>query len=88
LVKEDGTTAEKGEKLPFKVLEFNKDAKKIMLSHTQIFKEVEEEAKKKAKKKSSSAVKKVQDNIEKTTLGDIDALSALKSELEKGEGDK
>ncbi|GAB4255584.1 MAG: 30S ribosomal protein S1 [Vicingaceae bacterium] len=88
LVKEDGTTAEKGEKLPFKVLEFNKDAKKIMLSHTQIFKEVEEEAKKNAKKKSSSAVKKVQDNIEKTTLGDIDALSALKSELEKGEGDK
>ncbi len=90
--KEDGSTAKVDEKLNFKVLEFNKNAKKIVLSHTQLFKEAEEEEKaaKKAKAKSaasaaSKAVKKNNDNVEKTTLGDLDALSALKADLEKGE---
>ncbi|MCB9334689.1 MAG: 30S ribosomal protein S1 [Flavobacteriales bacterium] len=90
--KEDGSTAKVDEKLNFKVLEFNKNAKKIVLSHTQLFKEAEaeERAEKKAKAKSaasaaSKAVKKNNDNVEKTTLGDLDALSALKADLEKGE---
>ncbi len=90
--KEDGSTLVMDEKVNFKVIEFNKNAKKIVLSHTQTFKEVEEEAKapRKAKAKSgggssSAAVKKVNDNVEKSTLGDLDALSSLKADLEKGE---
>ncbi len=90
--KEDGSFAAVEEKLNFKVLEFNKNAKKIVLSHTQLFKETEAEEKvaKKAKAKSnassaSKAVKKNNDNMERTTLGDLDALSALKADLEKGE---
>lgn len=90
--KEDGSQAKVDEKLNFKVLEFNKNAKKIVLSHTQLFKEAIEEEKvaKKAKAKANSshtskAVQKNNDNVEKTTLGDLDALSALKADLEKGE---
>ena len=95
--KEDGSTANVDEKLNFKVLEFNKNAKKIVLSHTQLFKETEaeERAPKKSKGKpsgggsaASKAVKKNNDNVEKTTLGDLDALSALKADLEKGEDKK
>lgn len=98
--KEDGSLASVDEKLSFKVLEFNKNAKKIVLSHTQLFKdsEVEEKSsapssskpKGKAKPQSqgettSKAVKKNNDAMEKSTLGDIGALSALKASLEKGE---
>ncbi len=87
--KEDGSQLKVDDKVNFKVLEFNKNAKKIILSHTQTFKETEEEVatkKKTSAKKTSSAVKKVNDNVEKTTLGDLDALSDLKADLEKGEG--
>ena len=90
LVKEDGTTAKAEEKLEFKVIEFNKGNKKIILSHSRIAedakKEVEaKETKEKAAEAESTqkAVKKIKANIEKTTLGDIDALAALKSEMEK-----
>jgi len=86
--KEDGSFLAVDDKVDFKVLEFNKNSKKIVLSHTQLFKETEEEkpkAKAKGKSSSSSAVKKVNANVEKTTLGDLDALSALKEDLEKGE---
>ncbi|HRP60841.1 MAG TPA: S1 RNA-binding domain-containing protein [Vicingus sp.] len=97
--KEDGSLAKVDEKLSFKVLEFNKNAKKIVLSHTQLFKETEPEegakpaasGKSKAKggkeqqeNTTSKAVKKNNDSMEKSTLGDIDALSALKASLEKG----
>jgi len=97
--KEDGSLAKVDEKLTFKVLEFNKNAKKIVLSHTQLFKETEAEegskpapaGKSKAKggkeqqeNTTSKAVKKNNDSMEKSTLGDIDALSALKASLEKG----
>lgn len=86
LVKEDGTMAKMDEKLNFKVIEFNKEAKRIILSHSRIH---EDEAKaasaeaeaadsKKATKKSKKEELPV---IEKTTLGDIDALSALKNEM-------
>ncbi|MCO6500431.1 MAG: 30S ribosomal protein S1 [Vicingus serpentipes] len=88
--KEDGSFLAVDDKVDFKVLEFNKNSKKIVLSHTQLFKETEQEEKPKAKSKgkssdSSNAVKKVNANVEKTTLGDLDALSALKEDLEKGE---
>jgi len=95
--KEDGSLAKVDEKLEFKVLEFNKNAKKIVLSHTQLFKETDAEEKSSAAPKAkggkakpegnttSKAVKKNNDSMEKSTLGDIDALSALKASLEKGE---
>jgi small subunit ribosomal protein S1 len=86
--KEDGTFLKLDDKVDFKVLEFNKNSKKIVLSHTQTFKATEEEVKadkKASAKKASKAVQKVNDNVEKTTLGDLDALSSLKADLEKGE---
>jgi small subunit ribosomal protein S1 len=86
--KEDGTLLKVDDKVDFKVLEFNKKSKKIVLSHTQMHKATEAEVKAEKKtqaKKASKAVKKVNDNVEKTTLGDLDALSALKANLEKGE---
>jgi small subunit ribosomal protein S1 len=88
MVKEDGSPAKLDEKLDFKVIEFNKDGKKIILSHSRIFEDVqraEDRAKKQASNKSASkATKKLQDNLEKTTLGDIAELAALKNELENG----
>ena len=92
LVKEDGTTAKEGEKLPFKVIEFNKGSKKITLSHTRTYEETKrEEARKEAREKDSEAnstqkvVRKLKDNLEKTTLGDISSLADLKSRLEAEE---
>ena len=89
IVKEDGTTAKVDEKLNFKVTEFSKDAKKIFVSHTRTFedeKKVAEENEKQAKATSTKkAMKKVADNLEKTTLGDVSDLAKLKSELSKAE---
>ena len=85
--KEDGTLLKVEDKVDFKVTEFNKHAKKIVLSHTNMFKatEAEERVEKKTKAKSASkAVDKINKNIEKSTLGDLDALAALKADLEKG----
>ena len=86
LVKEDGSQAKLEEKLDFKVIEFNKGAKRIIVSHSRTFedaKKSEAAAEKKAKTAATQkAVKKVKTSIEKTTLGDIDALAALKSEME------
>ncbi|MBR6248041.1 MAG: 30S ribosomal protein S1, partial [Muribaculaceae bacterium] len=90
LVKEDGTQAKQDEKLQFKVIEFNKDAKRIILSHSRIF---EDEQKGEARRASRKAPAKKQEaaddvvttSVEKTTLGDISALAALKEQLEKGE---
>ena len=74
------------EKLPFKVIEFSKVAKKITVSHTRTFEDElkEAEAKEKAAPESSTkdAIKKVQSSIEKTTLGDVEALAALRDEIE------
>jgi len=95
LVKEDGTTAKVDEKLQFKVIEFNKASKRIILSHSRIFedtKKVEEKVEKKAKVKEADntqkAVKKLKSSMEKTTLGDISELAALKEELENNEAKK
>ena len=85
LVKEDGTTAKPEEKLEFKVLEFNKTTKRIVLSHSKIFEDVKKEEPKEKDSEGDStqkAVKKLKANLEKTTLGDISELAALKSEME------
>ena len=86
LVKEDGTQAAAEEKLPFKVIEFNKDAKRIILSHSRIFEdEAKAEAKKAAKKaaKEEAASQPSAPAIEKTTLGDLEVLAALKEKMKK-----
>jgi len=95
LVKEDGTTAKVDEKLQFKVIEFNKASKRIILSHSRIFedtKKVEEKTEKKAKVKEADttqkAVKKLKTSMEKTTLGDISDLAAFKEQLENKEAQK
>ena len=90
LVKEDGTPAKQDETLQFKVIEFNKDAKRIILSHSRIFEDEQKAEARKAKKATAKASTEEQpvaqsSNVEKTTLGDIDALAELKQKLEKGE---
>lgn len=92
LVKEDGSQAQLEEKLDFKVIEFSKSAKRIILSHSRVFEDVkraEETATQKAQvKQTKKAVKTVKDNLEKTTLGDISELAALKSQMEAKESKK
>ena len=90
LVKEDGSTIKKGETAEFKVIEFSKATKRVTLSHTRIFEEVKraEVAAEKAERKAAaeatkSSVKKIQQSVEKTTLGDIAGLAELKAQLEK-----
>ena len=93
LVKQDGSQAQVGETLDFKVIEFNKEAKRIILSHSRIFEDEakaeirkENAAKQRAAKKSKAAEEaSAIPAVEKTTLGDIDALAALKEKMEKGE---
>ena len=93
LVKEDGTQAQKGEELDFKVIEFVKDSKRIILSHSRTFepdKELEQtEKKQRAGVKRSTAKKDdaapINNVAAATSLGDFDALAALKAQMEKGE---
>jgi small subunit ribosomal protein S1 len=89
LVKEDGLQGKVDEKLEFKVLEFNKGAKRIILSHSRIFEDKDKPAKKTTRKSGSSAARKsskrTKSSLEKTTLGDITDLAALKSEMEEKE---
>ena len=87
LVKEDGSQAKVDEKLNFKVIEFNKDAKRIILSHSRIF-EDEARADKAVERKAKRAPRQPKEEatiaapaIEKTTLGDLEALAALKEKL-------
>jgi small subunit ribosomal protein S1 len=87
LVKEDGSQAQVDEKLEFKVIEFNKDAKRIIVSHSRVF-EDEQNAEKSSSKKLKRQGKKEEKEstttpmIEKTTLGDIEELAALKERLD------
>lgn len=88
LVKEDGSQAKLDEKLDFKVIEFNKDAKRIILSHSRIFEDAQKAANGEAattEKKAKKAKKEETPQIEKTTLGDIEGLAQLKEELSKSE---
>jgi small subunit ribosomal protein S1 len=88
LQKEDGSQAKQGEKLQFKVIEFNKESRRIILSHSRIFEDVARAEKKaaapkKAAKKEEAPV--IQNQAAATTLGDIDALAELKAKMKKGE---
>ena len=86
--KEDGSNAQIEETLDFVVIEFNKDARKIVVSHTRTFEEGDDRPSSKAKSSggssSSKSVKAVNQNAEKSTLGDLDALAELKEKMEKG----
>jgi len=90
LVKEDGTTAKIDEKLEFKVIEFNKSAKKIILSHSRIFEDEKKATESPARKTEGDSPRKssrkTKLNVEKTTLGDITQLAALKEEMEEKAG--
>ena len=87
LVKEDGSQAQAGETLNFKVIEFNKDSKRIILSHSRTFEDPAREEKKAAAKKNARKDNspKIENIAASTTLGDIDALAELKAKMEKGE---
>ncbi len=81
LQKEDGTMAKAGETLDFKVIEFSKENRRIVLSHTAIFKE--EKPKPAKKRQSKSTINKINKEVERDTLGDLEALSALKEQMVK-----
>ena len=82
--KEDGSYVAEEEKTQFVVLEFNKESKKILVSHTKVWGEVEAKKAKSNASKTSRAVRSINDSREKTTLGDLEALSALKDKMDKG----
>lgn len=89
LTKEDGSQVALEEKLPFKVLEFHKNNRRITISHTHTWEQdLKKEVGQRERKESDAettqkAVKKLKANLEKTTLGDISELAALKSEMEQ-----
>ena len=85
--KEDGSKAGEGETLDFKVIEFSKDDRRIVLSHTSVWNEEAEQPKaaKKPAAKKGNTLNKINQEVEKSTLGDLDALSALKDKMESGE---
>lgn len=88
LIKEDGTQAQLNEKLPFKVIEFNKDAKRIILSHSRTFEDEKRGDSPRGKREGGRKPRKedtpmIQNQAASTTLGDIDALAELKAKMEK-----
>ena len=83
--KEDGSKLTKGEMVQLRVIEFNKGSRKIVLSHTILFKETLAAEKAAEKKSTAKGMKEVQSKVEKSTLGDIDALAELKDKLDKTE---
>jgi small subunit ribosomal protein S1 len=89
MTKEDGSMIKVDEKLDFKVIEFNKSAKRIVLSHTRTFedkqKRTEDKQKRTEEADTKRATRKIKSNLEKTTLGDISELAALKTEMEENE---
>ncbi len=88
MVKEDGSNIEKGEVTDFKIIEFNKDNRRVVASKTEIHKAVNAEKEQVEKKQTNKAVKQIQTNVERSTLGDLDALSALKEKMEQDEKEK
>src|SRR6187402_1687491 len=91
-VKEDGNALKAEETADFKIIEFNKDSKRIVVSHSRIWEEAKNEArsveinqKKTDAKAASNAVKKVKDSVEKSTLGDLSVLAQLKEQMEGAE---
>ena len=91
LVKEDGSQAQLNEKLQFKVIEFNKESKRIILSHSRIYEDAQRAEAREAKKATKrTATRKeeapaIQNQAASTTLGDLDALAALKAKMQSGD---
>ena len=92
LVKEDGSQAQQGEELPFKVIEFNKDSKRIILSHSRTYEDPARDEKRAATRKAAAprAAKKeetpkIENVAASTTLGDLDVLASLKAQMENKE---
>ena len=95
LNKEDGTQVKADETAQFMVIEFDRNEKRIVLSHARIWEQQEAEVKEVAKKEAKAdsdntkkAVKNIQAKVEKSTLGDLGALAQIKAKLQEGEGDK
>jgi len=94
LRKEDGSNVEAEETLPFMIIEFDRNDKRIMVSHTKVWEQAKTEQKEAANKeakaegeKTKKAVKNIQSKVEKPTLGDLGALAALKDKMKKAEED-
>jgi small subunit ribosomal protein S1 len=85
LAKQEGGIPKTGDKLPFKVIEFSKENRRIVVSHTLTYEEEKRSARETESKNEAKAIKKVKENVEKSTLGDFGVLSSLKSELETSE---
>ena len=92
LVKEDGKALKAEESAEFKIIEFNKENKRIVISHSRIWEEARAEARvqefesrKKEAKAATNAVKKVKESVEKSTLGDLSVLAQLKEQMEGAE---
>ena len=81
-VKENGSSISVGESLTFRILEFSKENKKILASHTVIFKQELEDERKKSATSTKKAMKKLENDKQQSTLGDLDSLAALKEDLE------
>jgi small subunit ribosomal protein S1 len=95
LRKEDGGNVEAEETLPFMIIEFDRNDKRIMVSHSRVWEQVKNEEKEAARKdataeteKTKKAVKNIQSKVEKPTLGDLGALAALKDKMKKAEGEE
>jgi small subunit ribosomal protein S1 len=95
IVKADGKSAQVEETLEFKIIEFNKDSKRILVSHSKVADDVkaeeravETDKKKKETKATTASVKKVKESVEKTTLGDLEVLASLRTSLENSEKGK
>lgn len=94
LRKEDGKNVEMEETLPFMIIEFDRNDKRIMVSHTKVWEQGKVEERESVKKEAASenektkkAVKNLQSKVEKPTLGDLGALAALKDKMKKAEED-
>jgi small subunit ribosomal protein S1 len=92
MVKEDGKSLKAEEASSFKIIEFNKDSKRIVVSHARIWEEAKMEErkeeynqKKTEAKATANAVKKVKESVEKSTLGDLSVLAQLKEKMEGAE---
>ena len=94
IVKEDGSNAKVDETLDFKVIEFSKENKKIIVSHSKIAQDLvavektsEQTEQKNKEKNTKKTVKKIKDGLERTTLGDLDVLANLKADMDQSEKD-
>jgi|TARA_R110000868_G_scaffold350285_1_gene611519 small subunit ribosomal protein S1 len=85
MVKEDGSEIEADERIDFKIIEFNADGRRVVASHTELHKKLKAEKAKVEKTKATKAVNVINSNVERSTLGDLDALSKLKEQMEGDE---